>query len=295
MTRVPAWLTFRRYAAFVTGMTLTLVMLGIYTAASGSGLACAQQWPLCDGGVLPRTIPSFIEWFHRLWAMITGFLILGVAAWAWRAGQSPRTRWAATVATVLTPMQAVLGAVTVTFNGRLPGGYSAPVHAAHFLVGFAIFVGLADATLTAYEGRYRRNRVERTRLALDVALGGLLAGTVLSRLPPLLAYDPWAQALFYGVSLAAFGALLGAVRWLGGRDGGGPGRAGRGRLRWAVGVAAGLLFVAMVLGRDLVFYTATVGLVNAAVVVAALALVAGARWRLRDDGAASDSTASVSD
>ncbi|QLG26373.1 COX15/CtaA family protein [Halorarum halophilum] len=287
MTRVPALPTFRRYAAFVTGMTLALVMLGIYTAASGSGLACAQQWPLCDGGVLPQSIPSFIEWFHRLWAMITGFLIVGVAVWAWRGGLSSRTKWSATVATVLTPLQAVLGAITVTLNGALPGGYSAPVHAAHFVTGFAIFAGLAYATLTAYEGTYRRDAVDRTRLALSLGLVGVLAGVVFSRLPPLLAYDPWAQAVYYGVSLAAFCALLAATRWLGALD--------QGRLRTAVAVAAGLLFVAMLLGRDLVFYTDAVRLVNALVVAGAVALVAAARWRLDADAGERGTTVTTSD
>ncbi|QLG63002.1 COX15/CtaA family protein [Halorarum salinum] len=285
MTRVPDWLTFRRYAAFVTSATLALVMLGIYTAASGAGLACAQQWPLCDGGVLPQSIPSFIEWFHRLWAMITGFLILGVAAWAWRGTFPRRTRWAATVAVVLTPLQAVLGAVTVTFNGRLPGGYSMPVHAAHFVTGFVIFVGLAYATLTAYEGSHRGG-IDRARTALSVSLGGMLAGVVFSRLPPLLAYDPWAQAAFYGVSLAAFGALLAATRWLG--------AFGRGRLRVATALAGGLLFLAMLLGRDIVYYTATVGLVNAAAVAGALGLVAAVRWRVRDRAERGGSTAGTS-
>ena len=274
MTRVTDGLTFRGYAAFVTAVTLVLVMLGIYTAASGSGLACAQQWPLCDGGVLPQTIPSFVEWFHRLWAMVTGFLILGVAAWAWRADVTSRTRWAATVALVLTPLQAVLGAITVTFNGALPGGYSPPVHAAHFVTGFAIFAGLAYATLTAYEGTFRRDAIDRTRLALGAGLAGILVGAVFSRLPLLLPYSPAAQAGYYGVSLASFAALLAATRWLG--------MLGRGQLRAAVAVAAGFLFVAMLLGRDLVFYTETVQLVNVVAVTGAVVLVAAAWWRLGD-------------
>ena len=280
MTRGPDWLGFRRYAAFTTGMTLTLVMLGVYTAATGSGLACSQQWPLCDGGVLPQTVPSFIEWFHRLWAMIAGFLILGVAAWAWRARLPKRTRWAATGALVLTPVQALLGAVTVTFNGRLPGGYSPPVHAAHFVTGFGIFALLAYATLVEYEGTYGRDALTRTRAALGVALGGLLAGVVFSRLPPLLSYDPWAQAGFYGASLAAFAALMGATRWLGRVD-----DDHGGRFRPATGLAGALTFVAMLLGRDLVYYTPTVELVNAAAVAGAVALVAGVGWALRrEDG-----------
>ncbi|MFC6989246.1 hypothetical protein ACFQJD_11975 [Haloplanus sp. GCM10025708] len=107
-SRLRSALSFPRFAALTTGLTLTLVMLGIYTAATGSGLACSAQWPLCDGGLLPQTIPSFVEWFHRLVAMITGFFILGTALWAWRRPDA-RTRSAATLAVLLLPYRSASG------------------------------------------------------------------------------------------------------------------------------------------------------------------------------------------
>ncbi|MFC7068159.1 COX15/CtaA family protein [Halobaculum lipolyticum] len=275
MSRGPDWLSFRRYAAFTTGMALTLISLGIYTAATGAGLACAQQWPLCDGGVLPQSIPSFIEWFHRLWAMITGFFILGAAVWAWvdRARLAPRTRYAATLATVLTPLQAVFGAITVTLNGALPGGYSAPVHAAHFLTGFSIFALLSYTTLTAYEGRLSRDALSRSRVAVGVALGSLLLAWVFSRIDPVSSYSPPEQAVFYAVALIAFGSLLAATMWL--RE--------LGELvpRAATAAAGALLFVGMVLGRDIVVYSAGVRFVNWLVVALAVAATAVAAWALR--------------
>ncbi|WP_284014361.1 COX15/CtaA family protein [Halobaculum litoreum] len=275
MSRGPDWLSFRRYAAFTTGMALTLISLGIYTAATGAGLACAQQWPLCDGGVLPQSIPSFIEWFHRLWAMITGFFILGGAVWAWldRDLLARRTRYAVTLATVLTPMQAVFGAITVTLNGALPGGYSAPVHAAHFLTGFSIFALLSYATLSAYEGRFSRDALSRSRLAVGVALASLLVAWVVSRIDPVPSYSPPEQALFYAVALLAFGSLLAATLWLGELDEVVP--------RAATGAAAVLLFVGMVFGRDIVFYSAAVEFVNWLVVALAVASTLGAAWLLR--------------
>ncbi|MFC7098442.1 COX15/CtaA family protein [Halobaculum marinum] len=275
MSRGPDWLSFRRYAAFTTGMALTLISLGIYTAATGAGLACAQQWPLCDGGVLPQSIPSFIEWFHRLWAMITGFFILGAAVWAWldRDVLAPRTRYAVTLATVLTPMQAIFGAITVTLNGALPGGYSAPVHAAHFLTGFSIFALLSYTTLTAYQNRYSRDALARSRIAVGVALAALLVGWVFSRIDPVSSYSPPEQAVFYAVTLLAFGSLLAATMWLG--------ELGELLPRAATGAAAALLFVGMVLGRDIVVYSAGVRFVNWLVVALAVLSTAGAAWMLR--------------
>jgi cytochrome c oxidase assembly protein subunit 15 len=134
----------RHLAAFTTVLTFLLILLGVYTAASGSGLACAAQWPLCKGGVLPHTLPDFIEWFHRFVAMITGFFILGTMVSLWLAYGSRRIRAAAAVALVATPVQAILGAGTV-FE------YEAWLQTAHHGAAMVIFAGLMAATLWAYE------------------------------------------------------------------------------------------------------------------------------------------------
>lgn len=280
MTRRPGWLTFRRFAAFTTGLTTVLIMLGIYTAATGSGLACSQQWPLCDGGVLPQTVPSFIEWFHRLVAMITGFFILGTAAWSWRGPVDRRTSVAATAALVLLPLQISIGAVTVTLNGALPHGYSTPTQAAHLLAALAIFTALALATLTAYEGHHRSDEHRRIRRALATALVLLPVATVFSRLPLLVPYAPPAQAAFVGLSLAAFAALLAAAVWIGRTD--------LRRLRPPTVAALAGVFLTMLLGRDLVYYDAQARAVNAAVLLGTVALVAVVTWRVyaRSDAAA---------
>jgi len=105
----------RHLAAATTGMTFGLILLGVYTGAIGAGLACGARWPFCDGwlGLFPATWPSFVEWFHRLVAMITGFMILGVAYWAWRDGYDRRVRYAATAAVAVLPVQILLGANTI--------------------------------------------------------------------------------------------------------------------------------------------------------------------------------------
>jgi len=263
------WLNFRRYVAGATGMAGLLIALGIYTSASGSGLACAQQWPLCDGGVLPQSIPSFVEWFHRLWAMLTGFVIFGGAIWAWRADLPRVTTVAAVVAAVLTPMQAVFGAVTVTLEGAIPGGYSAPVHAAHFLTGTTIFLALTYTTLTSTENG-APNLTGRVQTALRAAAVGAGVSLLVSRAIPLAGFGPWMQAAFYLVALATLAVLLGSIRWLGVLD--------RPRLRAATTLATLAHLGAMVLGRDLVYYTATVQNLNLALALTTLTLVAGTLW-----------------
>ncbi|EJN59297.1 COX15/CtaA family protein [Halogranum rubrum] len=266
----PDWLTFRRFAAFTTALTATLIALGVYTSATGSGLACSAQWPLCDNGLLPQTIPSFIEWFHRLVAMVTGFFILGTVGWAWRADTARRTKLAATLSVVLLPLQVSIGAVTVTLNGWLPNGYSPPTQSAHLLVALSIFTALVATTLFAYDGHHRTSALVRTRRALLASLAFLPVSVLFSRAPGLLAYTPGAQATFVLTSLPVFAALVGAVYW--------AGRAEMDRVRLATYPVVGLVFVHVLLGRDLLIYTGSVRLLNLGVLAAAFLALAGVTW-----------------
>jgi len=266
--------TFPRFAAFTTGLTLTLVMLGVYTAATGSGLACSAQWPLCDNGLLPQTIPSFIEWFHRLVAMVTGWFIIGTAIWSWRRPETG-TRLTATLAVLLLPLQISIGAVTVTLNGMLPAGYSPPTQGAHLVVALTIFSLLVWTALSAREAT--GPALERVRRALLVALGALVVAVLASRVFTPTPYGPAGQAVFYGASLLTVAALLAATRWLAG--------SAVPRLRLATGTALASLFAGMLLGRDLVFYTPTVRIVNAAAFLLAGALVVAAAVLARRAGA----------
>jgi len=264
-SRTGGALTFPRLAALTAATTLTLVSLGVYTAATGSGLACSAQWPLCDGGVLPRSVPSFIEWFHRLVAMVAGFLILGVAAWSWRAPESDRrTALAATAAAVLLPLQVSVGAVTVTLSGLVPGGYAVPTQAAHLAVALAIFTALTVTSLRALSGSYDGTDRERARRALVAAAAVVACAALFSRVVPLVPYAPAAQATFVGVGLAGYASLVAAVRWL-------PGRSAPRALALA---AAAAVLLALVLGRDVVVYTATARAVNAAALGLAVAFAA---------------------
>ncbi|WP_435175360.1 COX15/CtaA family protein [Halorussus sp. AFM4] len=135
---------FRHLAAATTGLTFALILLGVYTAAMGAGLSCSAQWPFCDGGLIPQSFPSFVEWFHRLIAMITGFFILGTAAGAWKYTGEKRIRGAATLALAVTPLQMVLGGATVFV-------YTPLVQVAHHAAALIIFGALLATTLWSYE------------------------------------------------------------------------------------------------------------------------------------------------
>ncbi len=138
---------FRHLATVTTGLTFGLILLGVYTGAVGAGLTCAGRWPFCDGvlGLFPANWLSFIEWFHRLVAVITGLFILGTAVSAWRRGLDDRIRYATAIAAVVLPVQILLGANTI-FNF---GVWSQIYHHAAAQV---IFGALVVATTIAYTG-----------------------------------------------------------------------------------------------------------------------------------------------
>jgi cytochrome c oxidase assembly protein subunit 15 len=141
-------LSFRHLAAATTGLAFSLILLGVYTGAAGAGLACAGRWPLCDGwlGLFPATWPSFIEWFHRFVAMITGFFILGVAASAWRQDRSRWIRYSSAIALVVLPVQVLLGANTI-FN------FGVWAQVFHHAAALSILTALTVTTTLAYANR----------------------------------------------------------------------------------------------------------------------------------------------
>jgi cytochrome c oxidase assembly protein subunit 15 len=139
-------LRFRHLAATAAGMTFALVLIGVYTAAAGAGLSCGARWPLCNGflGLFPTNWPSFIEWFHRLFAMLTGFVILGTTYAAWRYTENSRLRWGSAVALLVLPAQIVLGGLTVTVYAEL-------IQVAHHGAALVIFGALVATTAWAYD------------------------------------------------------------------------------------------------------------------------------------------------
>ncbi|WP_410766777.1 COX15/CtaA family protein [Haloferax sp. DFSO60] len=193
----------RRLLVGAAAMTGVLMVLGVYTAASGAGLTCAGRWPFCDGflGLFPANWGSFIEWFHRLVAMITGFVILGTTVLAWREGVAARIRYALVVATVILPFQIVLGALTVT-------EYEWIILTAHYVVATSIFTAVAAAASWGVIDR----GVSHLRETVTVAALGM---PVLVLLAPhsFVSFGPTTQAIYYTVGLTTYAALIAATLW----------------------------------------------------------------------------------
>jgi cytochrome c oxidase assembly protein subunit 15 len=247
------------------GLTYLLLLIGIYTAASGAGLTCEGRWPLCDGaifGLFPANWPSFIEWFHRLVAMIAGFVVIGATYGTWRLQDDRRIQLAMTTALALYPLQALLGAGTVL-------DYSLLYLTAHFLTALVIFGAITVATLWYLP---EIATLARVRYAL-LALIGLFP--VLIALSPgtLVVHTATVQAIYYAIGLAMFALLLAVVVWSDFVESASS-RLSRVRLLAAAGSVA--LGAQLLLGRYV--YTDLIQLLDATAMAAVFLIVLTAAW-----------------
>ncbi len=137
--------SFRHYLTVTTVGAFGLILLGVYTGKIGAGLTCAGRWPFCDGylGLFPATWPSFVEWFHRLVAMVVGFMILGAGLIAWRGDYDRKITAALGVAIVMLPLQILFGANTVLNFGVMASML-------HQTAAQLIFAGLVYATARSF-------------------------------------------------------------------------------------------------------------------------------------------------
>lgn len=198
---LPDGVRYRHLLLATTGLVYLTVLLGVSTRATGAGLACNANWPLCDGGLLnlfPASVPSAFEWIHRVVAGVTGIFILGTALAAWRGhAHDRRVRWAVTVGLLLLPVQILLGRETVL-------SFAPPILALHYWTAMAIYGSLVVATIGAGYGALDRRHVGA---AIGIAAVLVPLQTVLAP-PVVVRYTPPIQALQYAVVLLIFAALL---------------------------------------------------------------------------------------
>ncbi|HXF95792.1 MAG TPA: COX15/CtaA family protein [Gemmatimonadales bacterium] len=109
---------FRRLAWTAAAATYLLIVFGAWVRITGSGMGCGDDWPLCNGHVLPPfdDLATVIEWGHRQLAALVSLLVFAVAGYAWwsrRNAGSAKPQAVAYAALGLLVVQVLLGAVTV--------------------------------------------------------------------------------------------------------------------------------------------------------------------------------------
>jgi heme A synthase len=146
----PPPLAFRRLAVGAAALTYLLIIMGGIVRVTGSGLGCGlnNDWPLCNGALLPSAEPTaIIEFAHRWIAALATVMVLALSLSAWLTQRRHRRLVvASSLAAVLFVVQIVLGALTVKY--RLPGGV-VMIHLANALLLLGVLVYVARASVTA--------------------------------------------------------------------------------------------------------------------------------------------------
>ena len=143
---------FARYAWGVLAVNLMVILWGAYVRATGSGAGCGNNWPLCDGEVIPRSpqMETLIEFTHRVSSGLALLMVVGLLIWARRAyPRGHRVRKAAAWSMALMITEALIGAGLVLFElvAENASIARALAMAAHLVNTFLL---LAALTMTAW-------------------------------------------------------------------------------------------------------------------------------------------------
>lgn len=171
---------FSRLAAFSAVYSYLLIVFGGIVRITGSGLGCGDDWPLCNGQILPPwDLPTWIEWIHRLLAagLVVPMALVAILALKHRNGSLGGRKGAALPALVsilLLVAQVALGALTVKFH--LP----AAVTSLHFInamlmAGALVLAAYRSASTPDVSDDAAAQR--RARAALSATVLGLLVVT----------------------------------------------------------------------------------------------------------------------
>jgi heme A synthase len=106
--------------AFVTSFfTYALIVFGGVVRITGSGMGCGDDWPLCNGQLIPpMNFETLIEYGHRLAALFISVLVFVVAFYATRHRKTPDFAnrgivGLAVASAALLIIQVLVGAITV--------------------------------------------------------------------------------------------------------------------------------------------------------------------------------------
>lgn len=187
-------LSFRRLSIISMVATLLLVAVGGLVRATNSGLGCGDDWPICNGKVIPlfHNYTVAIEFSHRF---VAGLVIISISLLVVSAFKEyrdrPRVIRASVGALGLVLFQAVLGAIVVKLDLKAE---SVVIHlvAAMLLLSLLVYIASAasilDRSLTATpDGSVSR----RAWLAAGSVLLLLAVGSYVSGMEAGLAFVDW--------------------------------------------------------------------------------------------------------
>jgi heme A synthase len=140
-----------RYAWFVLGFNVVVILLGALVRATGSGAGCGRSWPTCDGQIVPELQgATAIEFTHRAVSGIALGLVLVLVWMVWRKTHKGHPARAGAVLSIVAIVgEALIGAMIVLADwvaddASMARAVSVPLHLVNTL-----FL-LAALTLTIF-------------------------------------------------------------------------------------------------------------------------------------------------
>jgi cytochrome c oxidase assembly protein subunit 15 len=115
-----------RFAWAVVAYNILVILWGALVRATSSGAGCGNNWPLCNGVVIPvsPTLHTIIEFTHRQMVTFSVFAMIALVTWTWRATiKGMAARVFVVAAAVLLINEAFLGALLVKL-GYVTGNQS---------------------------------------------------------------------------------------------------------------------------------------------------------------------------
>ena len=121
-----------------------LIMSGSFVTVSGSTAACTQ-WPLCNGNLVPETMPQFIHMLHRVAAVLIGVLLLYALHLGFRQG-TRELRYLSIFAAAIFAAQVLAGAFTVWFR------FPVELRALHLALATLLWAAVVALTAVVFAG-----------------------------------------------------------------------------------------------------------------------------------------------
>jgi heme A synthase len=110
---------FTRFAWFMVGYNIFVILWGAVVRATGSGAGCGNHWPTCNGEIVPtpEAIETVIEFTHRLTSGVDGLLVIALVIWAFRLQPVQRfVRRMSVMSLIFIIIEGLLGAALVRFE-----------------------------------------------------------------------------------------------------------------------------------------------------------------------------------
>ncbi len=148
----------RRFVQFawgVVGLNVIVIIWGAFVRATGSGAGCGDNWPLCQGEVIPRaeSIETLIEFSHRVTSGLALLAVVALLIWAFRAFPKGHiVRQGALWSMIFMVLEALIGAALVLLEYV---AFNVSLGRAIWMAGHLVntFLLLAALTLTAWWGQ----------------------------------------------------------------------------------------------------------------------------------------------